>query len=367
MSDLPHTDVAIPTPLTIPTSSFDADYTPETVPQDIKEKVVENGILFVDVVNAGAKRSSRLDDEEASNRGQIKNHVTFRVHVNLGQGDNKKLGLIRFGMDTVSEDEIGSNQGQYVGSSRSDPQSGSDVVYSPISPVSKPADQRSDEGVPAALPLVPATGEGSHDSYGTGLAVFSDFGSANKPADIASSFGDFFQQPTEGAPHPGVFNIKVRGRTEPSRSIVIVFNLRLRAGITFGELLAALVERNIEPFRFRKINFAYLGCRDFVSQAVSIWIRVNFLVSDQATIMFTDPDTENDIQFNDYHIYDLLCWRYSRPLVPTHIPDETRRAARRIRNLIDRAIWPANFVHFEHEKLMYNQVIEHNQAVEHSA
>ncbi|KAF8646727.1 hypothetical protein AX16_007085 [Volvariella volvacea WC 439] len=125
-------------------------------------------------------------------------------------------------MDVVPPNNIGSNEGQYARSSRSDPQSGSNY-YSPISSVAKPPALETGEDVQAALPLIPATDEGSHDTHDSQSVAFSDVESVGKPPDIASSNGLVFQQPTEGAPHPGVFNIKVRDRTTPSRSIIAVF------------------------------------------------------------------------------------------------------------------------------------------------
>ena len=34
-----------------------------------------------------------------------------------------------------------------------------------------------------------------------------------------------------------------------------------------------------------------------------------------------------------------------------------RRGAARICNFIDRAVWHSSYIHVEHDKLMYNQVI----------
>lgn len=223
-------------------------------------------MLYVDVVNAGAKVGTGLEDREARARGLIKNHWTFRALLDFGQNGKDDIGQVKFGMDIEHSASIGSNEGQYARSNRSDPDSGPDMAYSPITSFSKPPSPSSDGGLQAALPLVPATGDGSHnhDSYDSQPAISSDVDSMSKPSDITSSDGVLFQQPTEGAPHFGVFNVKVRDRTEPSRSIVVVFELRLVPGTTFGQLLDALIGANILPFFFRKIGFAYLGCRDFM-------------------------------------------------------------------------------------------------------
>jgi len=189
------------------------------------------------------------------------------VHVGLGKDDREDIGQIQFGMDVGPPTNIGSDEGQYARSiNRSDPKFGSNVSYSPVGSFSKPPPLASDEGVPVALPVAlpvaPASSGGSNNTHDSQSIVFSDVGSVGKPPNITSSDGHLFQQPTEGAPHPGVLNMKVRGRTAPSRSIVVVFQLDLAPGTTFGQLLKFLI--NMEPFFFRKIGVAYLGYRDFM-------------------------------------------------------------------------------------------------------
>ena len=114
------------------------------------------------------------------------------------------------------------------------------------------------------------------------IGVFSNVKSLGKPPDITTSSG-LFQQPTEGAPHPGVFNVSVRSRTEPSRSIIIVFKLPLRPGTTFGQLIDAL--SGMEPFHFRKIGVALFGCRDFMC-VLSIPSVAHLLISFLCSLSF---------------------------------------------------------------------------------
>ena len=60
------------------------------------------------------------------------------------------------------------------------------------------------------------------------------------------------------------------------------------------------------------------------------------------------------------HIFKLLGQHYTSPLVPVDEADPsggTIRGAIRKHNLIDRAVWPENFVHYKDEMLKYNQVI----------
>jgi hypothetical protein len=79
---------------------------------------------------------------------------------------------------------------------------------------------------------------------------------------IHSSDGRFILQPSEGAPVPGVFDIKVRSRVVPSWSTFFIRTFQLQPGTTFGQLLNTMTTRKMEPFKFLKINAAYLGFHD---------------------------------------------------------------------------------------------------------
>ncbi|KAH8995900.1 hypothetical protein EDB92DRAFT_1814374 [Lactarius akahatsu] len=63
------------------------DYTPATVPQNVLDAIVKDGTLFADVLNAGAKLGTGLDDQ-ANNRGQIKNQCRSR------QGRGRTMAVI---------------------------------------------------------------------------------------------------------------------------------------------------------------------------------------------------------------------------------------------------------------------------------
>lgn len=54
-----------------------------TVPDDVKDKVIKDSALFIEVINAGAKVSAGLEDNEATNRGLIKNYWTSCVLFNF--------------------------------------------------------------------------------------------------------------------------------------------------------------------------------------------------------------------------------------------------------------------------------------------
>src|SRR5260370_35525813 len=114
------------------------------------------GVLFADVINAGAKVGTGLGDENASILGLIKNHWTFRAHLDFGEEGEEGIGQVQFGMDVVHANNIGSNEGQYARSSHSDPLSCSKYSYSPISSIANPPALDTDDGAQATLPLTPA-------------------------------------------------------------------------------------------------------------------------------------------------------------------------------------------------------------------
>jgi hypothetical protein len=111
-------------------------------------------------------------------------------------------------------------------------------------------------------------------------------------------------------------------------------------------------------------------CRFYSSQATAAWLRDGLLVSGLATTVVGGPDVKNqsqvkgDIETDAKHIFSLLGWRYTNPLVPVNVSKgsdsdaetqpRTQRGSGRSPNRIDRAVWPANFVHIEDEKLSYN-------------
>ncbi|KAH8994626.1 hypothetical protein EDB92DRAFT_1815127 [Lactarius akahatsu] len=298
MSKSDSVPVAIDTALLVPTSAGKGDYMPGTVPQNVPDAVVKDGTLSADVLNAGAKVGTGLDDQEANDRDQIK---SFRVLADFSKDRQQDIWQIHFAMD--------------------------------VSP-----DAQS--------------------------VVFSDVESQGKPPKITSSDGVVFEQPTEGVPFPGDFDIKVRDRTVPSFSVIVVCRLELAAGTMFGQLLKALVDRHFEPFHFRHLGFAYLGCRDFISQATAAWLRDGLYVSGDAIMVSGGPEVENrpqvegDIETEARHIFSLLGWHYTRPHAPANVSDadaETERSFSRTPNGIDCAVW--GIVHIEDVKLSYDQGI----------
>ncbi|PPQ89212.1 LOW QUALITY PROTEIN: hypothetical protein CVT25_001279 [Psilocybe cyanescens] len=102
------------TVVTLPLVTVDADYAPDTVPDYIKDRVVENDVLFGDVVNAGVNAGAGLGDEEATDCGVVKNHWAFRAHLNFSQDGRKNLGQIQFGMGIKCSAGVGSDEGQYA-------------------------------------------------------------------------------------------------------------------------------------------------------------------------------------------------------------------------------------------------------------
>ena len=59
------------------------------------------------------------------------------------------------------------------------------------------------------------------------------------------------------------------------------------------------------------------------------------------------------------HIFALLGWRHTRPLVPGHPSDSddttTEQGMGRTPNDIDRAVWSEDYVHYVDSRLKYNQ------------
>ena len=235
------------------------DFTPATVPQVILAKLIKDNTLYADVLNAGPMAGTGLTPQQAIDRGSSKNHWSFRVLIDFAEGDNQKTWQIQFDMQLNSLPSIGSNEGQYAGSSRSDPES--NEVFSDVGSLNKPPALGSEGGIAVALPAADTGGNGNHDIQ---TPVYSDVGSFNIPPTVTSNDGGVIQQPTEGAPFPGFLNIKVRDRSAPSNSTLVVFEFKLATGITFGQLLSALTDCHMEPFHFRKLGVAYLGCRDFM-------------------------------------------------------------------------------------------------------
>jgi len=87
------------------------------------------------------------------------------------------------------------------------------------------------------------------------------------------------------------------------------------------------------------------------SQAAAAWYADNLLTD----MVCVEQHSE--------HLYDLLGWKYSRPTVSANLSNsETEdldaqpvRGWMRTVSRTDRAVWPANYVHVENEKLIYNQ------------
>lgn len=52
------------------------------------DAVVQDGFLYVDVLNAGAMVGTGLRDQEVTDRGFNKNHWSFRVLVDFGQDES---------------------------------------------------------------------------------------------------------------------------------------------------------------------------------------------------------------------------------------------------------------------------------------
>jgi hypothetical protein len=235
-----------------------------------------------------------LSNRVAEDNGLIKNHWNWRVLIN-GEQD-QPVGQIRFGFNFRDPPSVPSDQAQYApsgdrpfssggGGARTDyaasQVSEEGAKFSPVGSVKKP-------------PLVSSEGHGSAETNSPSkLAATKVHGSAeatsagaNSPSKLAATEahgGSIVMQPlTEGPPVLGVLDIAVRPRAEATLSTRFTCSFRLKPGTTFHELLHAMISRNMEPFLFRKIGMAYLGCRDgmcaishYLSPAPSL-INVSF-------------------------------------------------------------------------------------------
>ncbi|TEB26670.1 hypothetical protein FA13DRAFT_1887921 [Coprinellus micaceus] len=257
-------------------------------------------------------------------------------------------------MEIADNTSIGSNEAQYARSSdRSDPASQPSSSPRSVRSVLKPVAR---EGVMSSALLSPGSGEGSQNTHDSHSVVFSDVESLGKPpkVDSWSDDGHFFPQRIEGAPQPGALKIEVRNYTTPSRGIIAVFQLALVPGTTVGDLLEPVVEMEPFYFYFKKIGGAYLGCRDFISQATAKWLQAHILGSGEAKQVLgrhivageCPPDRTE-------HIFTLLGWRYTNPTYGGDDSEPGQRHDVRIPNLIDRAVWPNDFVHLEDGRLEY--------------
>ncbi|KAJ3515881.1 hypothetical protein NLJ89_g1492 [Agrocybe chaxingu] len=113
-----------------------------------------------------------------------------------------------------------------------------------------------------SAPVSSSTGGGSSGEYSA--PVFSDAGSQTAPPKIASSAGGYIDQPTQGSPVPGRFEIKVRARTTASNAAFVVFAFKLAPNTTLEALFGVIEDEKMVPFMFRMVGFAYFGCRDFI-------------------------------------------------------------------------------------------------------
>ncbi|KAG8687749.1 hypothetical protein FRC11_006652 [Ceratobasidium sp. 423] len=328
------------------------DYTIDNVPDEIKSLPITNNILYADVLSAGAKVGTGLTSEEAVAKGFTKNHWVFRALTDVPDGDTAEQWQIQFSMD-LDLTPHGSMDNLYTGSSRQGfSDTGSVMQFSDVGSNKKVPDIGGNVG----NPLFPGS-SGKSDGQS---AVFSDAGSQLSPPKIGSSAsgsvggsvgGVIALNPgVQGAPVRGQFNIKVRNRAAPSHAAIVVFSLELRANTTFGQLFNALVVRNMFPFHFGRVGFAYMGCRHFISQAVAAFIHQGLMRRGIAHKVSGGYQGGPDTHFQaERHIYDLLSSRYSKPRIVGHLSgsdddnNTDQYAYRETPNPIDRGVFPSNY------------------------
>jgi hypothetical protein len=226
------------------------NYTSKNVPSHILDMVVLKNKINVDVLSMGAMAGTGLDDDQAEDKGMIKNHWMWRVIVTK----ENILGQVLFGFSLPPASSIGSNEAQYArssdrGFSSDSSDAGLDCTQSLDSGKSRRFSGVSDNKPPA---VSSSEGHGPND--------------AQADVVISSSHGDIIQQPvdwpSEGAPVPGEIRISVRPRIDASYYHRFTRSFTLEPGTTFGQLLKSMTSRGMEGFHFRKLDTTYLGCRD---------------------------------------------------------------------------------------------------------
>lgn len=257
------------------------DYNNLDVPEDILNKVVLDDLLFVDVLNAGPRTGTGLDETSTTQRGEVKNHWRWRA---LIPGNGGEDGQIVFGFNLKQAPSVASDAAQYAGRSSIGAGSnlGSDHTHSQSDSEEAAFSDVSSLGKP---PVVESDNRSRFESQGStegqgnvegGRTSFNDDEARNIAPSIRSSDGNEIAQPVkEGAPVPGCLEIQVRTHTARSVKAIFSCSFRLKAKTTFRELFDAVVSRGMLPFHFRKLDAAYFGCRD--GMCVVYYVFVLFL------------------------------------------------------------------------------------------
>lgn len=243
---------------------------------------IKNDTLFIDFLNAGPMIAGNLTAEITLESGKrmaesglraardneyvrVKNHCVGRAHLSVGEGENEQVVQVQFGMDVAASDSVRSTDAQYgSGGCGGGSDSSCGAARRTDGIPGEPEPPTSPTGVPLVLSPFPGSDKGIVEND-VRVALYSDAGSGQGTAPkIASDSGGDVGEPIEGAPVPGNLNFHVQNRTIPSWKALAVFEFVLRPGTTIGQLTESLTSRCFGPFMFRKLNFAYFGCRDFV-------------------------------------------------------------------------------------------------------
>ncbi|KAN0129395.1 hypothetical protein V8E53_012879 [Lactarius tabidus] len=277
------------------------DYTLENVPDEVR-KIRLVGVLTIEVLGVGPM-----------------NHISYFANVHPDDANND-CNTIRWAMNVLNPTaSVGSNEAQYAASiGRSELSSLSD-----FSTRGKPL-PLSDTSSIATRPSVISDNSSSAPRDGS----FQDAGSDSTDSAI-------FAPLPEGAPALGRLDIKVRGYGGKSISAVEVFTFHIIDEPTFGHFLDALVTRGMFPFYFRKLGFAFLGCRHFAAEAFEAW-KAAHLVEDVCTTA-------------QKYFRDVIGIRYS-PLenLPANLlqdsdDEEATKGMRQAVNPIDKGYFPEGF------------------------
>lgn len=216
-----------------------SDFTHETVTDEIQDiRLV--GLLYIEVLRVSPMVATGDELVDAANSLKIKNHIAYWAFIHPEDASVERQ-TIRFSMNVWNPTaSIGSNVAQYQPSEgRSISSFGSDFS-APGNPT-PPSDSASVGGPPS-------------DSAGVG----------GPPSDNAPpSNADLIAMLPEGPPADGKLDIKVRKYSGVSHSAVKHFAFPIVGEPKLRNFLDSLRQRHMFPFQFRKLGFAYLGCRHF--------------------------------------------------------------------------------------------------------
>ncbi len=212
------------------------------------------GVLHVHFIDMGAVANTGNQLQDAANSGKRKNHVIFQFDIHKDD-QTETWRTIHLSMDMdMNLQDVASDEAQApqsIRSSLSSRSSFNDIEERPVTVPPSIASAGSDHA-----DAVEAPANGSDASSLTGNASYSyDI----EPSSQSGGGADII----EGAPAPGQLYIKVRDYGEPF-STLKSFSFALKGTPQLWRFVEAIASRDMQLFSFRKLNFSFFGCRDFM-------------------------------------------------------------------------------------------------------